>query len=197
MRPFSQACERNKAPILEVLRTAFASRRKVLELGSGTGQHAVHFAAALPHLAWQPSDVAERLPGIALWCEEAASANLLPPLALDVNWAKWPDTGADAVFTANTLHIVSWPEAERLVGGAGSLLPAGGLLAIYGPFKYAGRPTSESNERFDAALRAQDPASGLRDFEAVDGIARDHRLVLQRDHAMPANNRLLIWEKAH
>jgi hypothetical protein len=192
-----------------VLREAFASARKVLELGSGTGQHAVHFAAHLPHLIWQPTDLAENLPGIELWRVEAVTPspapvtgetggrlpNLLPALPLDVNQPQWPDTGADAVFSANTLHILSWPEVRLLFAGVGRLLPADGVLAVYGPFDYGGRHTSESNARFDRTLRSRDPRSGIRAFEAIDALAAEQRLVLQRDVAMPANNRTLVWRR--
>jgi hypothetical protein len=188
---------------------AFAGVRHVLELGSGTGQHAVYFAEHLPHLVWQPTDVADNLPGIELWRAEAcrsagrssaadhtqAQSNLLPALPLDVNQPRWPDTGADAVFTANTLHILSWPEVRLLFAGVGRALPAGGVLAVYGPFNYRGRYTSESNARFDRALRSSDPSSGVRDFEAIDALAAEQGLALQRDVAMPANNRTLVWRR--
>lgn len=169
--------------------------RKVLEVGSGTGQHAVHFAAHLPYLIWQPSDLAENLPSIELWRAEAARPNLLPALALDVNQPQWPDTGADAVFSANTLHIMSWPEVRLFFAGVGRALPLGGVLAVYGPFNYGGRHTSDSNARFDSLLRSQDPRSGIRDFEAVDALAAEQQLALQRDVPMPANNRTLLWRR--
>jgi cyclopropane fatty-acyl-phospholipid synthase-like methyltransferase len=169
--------------------------RKVLEIGSGTGQHAVHFAAHLPHLIWQPSDLAENLPGIELWRAEAARSNLLPALALDVNQPQWPDTGADGVFSANTLHIVSWSEVRLFFAGVGRVLPPGGVLAVYGPFNYRGRHSSDSNARFDRMLRSQDPRSGIRDFEAVDALAAEQHLALQRDVPMPANNRTLVWRR--
>ena len=192
-KPYSEACERNQGPILEVLRDAFADRRKVLEIGGGTGQHAAHFARHLPHLVWQTTDVAQHLPGIQQWIEEARLANLPDAIVLDINQASWPQIEADAVFTANTLHIISWPEVERLFGRIGSLLPAGGVLAVYGPFEYGGVHTAQSNARFDLMLRERDPESGLRDFEAVDELARRNGLTLVRDHAMPANNRTVVW----
>jgi len=192
---YSEACERNQGPILEVLRDAFADRRKVLEIGGGTGQHAAHFARHLPHLVWQTTDVAQHLPGIQQWIEEARLANLPDAMVLDINQASWPQIDADAVFTANTLHIISWPEVERLFERIGSLLPAGGVLAVYGPFKYGGVHTAQSNARFDLMLRERDPESGLRDFEAVDELARRNGLTLVRDHAMPANNRTVVWAR--
>ena len=192
-RPFAEACERNKDPILSVLRDAFADRKHVLEIGSGTGQHASHFARHLPHLIWQASDVATNLPGISQWIDDAALANLPAPVVIDVDDAVWPCAEADAVFTANTLHIMSWPEVERLFERVGRLLPAGGVLAVYGPFKYGGVHTAESNARFDLMLRERDPRSGLRDFEAVDALAQANGFRLVRDEAMPANNRTVVW----
>jgi trans-aconitate methyltransferase len=184
MKPFSEASERNRAPILEVLRRVFSESRRVLEIGSGTGQHAAYFAAELPHLVWQASDVAEHLAGIREWIADPA------PIELDVD-KPWPAVEADAVYSANTCHIMSWLQVERMFAGIGKLAPA--VLALYGPFNYNGRHTSESNARFDAMLRARDPASGLRDFEAVDALAQSRGLILQEDNAMPANNRLLVW----
>ena len=194
-KPYSEACERNQDPILAVLRTAFADRRQVLEIGSGTGQHAVHFARHLPHLIWQASDVAAHLAGIRAWIDEAQLPNLPSAIALDINDATWPQVEADAVFTSNTLHIASWPEVQRLFQQAGALLPEGGVLAVYGPFKYGGVHTAESNARFDLMLRERDPGSGLRDFEAVDDLAKHSGLVMLEDHAMPANNRTVVWAK--
>ena len=194
-RPFSEACERNRDPILAGLRVAFADRHLVLEIGSGTGQHAVHFARHLPHLIWQPSDVEAHLPGIRSWTDAAALPNLCDPVALDINQPAWPDTGADAVFTANTFHIVSWPVVERLFERAAALLPAHGMVVVYGPFNYGGRFTSDSNAGFDAMLRAREPASGIRDVEAVDRFARQQGFALQADQALPANNRLIVWQR--
>ena len=186
MKPFSEACERNRAPILEVLKRAFANSRRVLEIGSGTGQHAAYFAPELPHLIWQASDVAEHLPGIRQWIPDPA------PIELDVD-REWPRIQADAVFSANTCHIMSWPQVERMFAGIGRLRPE--VLALYGPFNYNGRHTSQSNARFDAMLRHRDPASGLRDVEAVLSLAKQHGLALAEDNEMPANNRLLIFRR--
>jgi len=192
----SDACERNREPILKILKRAFADRRAVLEIGSGTGQHAAYFAAELAHLTWQPSDVAENLPSIRAWREEAAEPKPLEPIELDVD-RPFPAVGVDAVFTANTLHIVSWPQVERMVAAIGQLLPQGGVLAIYGAFKYGGRYTAPSNAEFDAWLRGRDAKSGQRDIEAVTALANSHGLVLEEDNAMPANNRLLVFRQAH
>jgi SAM-dependent methyltransferase len=194
MKPSSEACERNRAPILAVLKRVFADRRAVLEIGSGTGQHAAYFAPALPHLTWLPSDTAENLPGIRFWREEAQTPGLLEPIELDVD-RPFPSLKADAVFSANTCHIMSWPQVERMFAGVGALLPTAGVFALYGPFHYGGKPTAESNARFDAWLRTQDPKSGVRDFEAIRDLGGRHGLVLAEDNAMPANNRLLVFRK--
>jgi SAM-dependent methyltransferase len=191
--PFSEACERNKAPILDVLRVAFADRRSVVEIGAGTGQHAAHFARHLPHLKWLPTDRAEYLPGLAARIEAEGPVNLARPVELDVLAEPWPPVRGDAVFSANTLHIMSWPAVEAFFAGLPRVLGQGGVLAIYGPFKYAGRFTTQSNAAFDAALRERDPLSGVRDFEAVNALAADAGLALEADHAMPANNQLLVW----
>ena len=186
MKPFSGACERNREPILAILKRVFADRTHVLEIGSGTGQHAAYFAAELPHLVWQASDVAENLPGIRQWVSDPA------PIELDVD-REWPALTVDAVFSANTCHIMSWPQVERLFSGVGRVLPASGIFALYGPFSYHGNHTSESNARFDAMLRRTDPASGLRDFDDVCALAKRAGLKLAQDNAMPANNRMLVW----
>ena len=194
-KPYSESCEQNREPILAVLRVAFADCHRVLEVGSGTGQHAVYFAPELPHLVWQTADVRAHHPGIHAWLNEAALPNVLPPLELDVNQRPWPSGRHDAVFSANTLHIMGWPEVERFFAGVGAVLEPGGVLVVYGPFNYNGQFTSESNARFDVWLKARDPASGVRDFEAVDALARAQGLVLQHDIAMPANNRSLVWQR--
>ncbi|MEI7036723.1 DUF938 domain-containing protein [Fulvimonas yonginensis] len=193
-KPFAPACERNREPILGVLREAFADRRRVLEIGSGTGQHAVHFAAALPWLRWQCSDRPEQLPGIRLWLDEAGLPNTPPPLVLDVA-GPWPAARYDAVFSANTLHIMGWSEVERLFARLADVTTDDAVLAIYGPFNEGGRYTSESNAAFDHALKARDPRMGLRDAAAVDALAADAGFALQADHAMPANNRCRVWRR--
>lgn len=194
-RPFSEACERNRDPILAGLRVVFADRHLVLEIGSGTGQHAVHFARHLPHLIWQPSDVGAHLAGIHTWTDEARLTNLCDPVEIDINQPAWPEIGADAVFTANTLHIVSWPVVERLFERVAALLPAAGIFAVYGPFNDGGRFTSDSNAAFDAMLREREPASGIRDVEAVDALARQTGFGLRDDRGLPANNRLIVWQR--
>ena len=194
-RPFCQACENNKAPILAHLQRVFADRSRVLELGSGTGQHAAHFAAGLPHLQWQPSDLPGQLPGIRTWVTAVAAVNLLDPMALDVAAADWGTAEFDAAFTANTLHILSWDRVEALFAGLAARIAASGVLAVYGPFNYGGGHTSAGNARFDRWLRAGDPEQGIRDFEAVAELAAAQGFALSEDNALPAHNRLLVWRR--
>lgn len=193
-KPYAPACDRNRDPILDVLRTRFADRRDVLEIGSGTGQHAVHFAAAMPWLTWHCSDVTDNLPGIRMWLDEAALPNTPPPRALDVD-GSWPETTFDAVFSANTLHIVGWPQVEAFFAGVGRVLEEHGMLVVYGPFNYEGDYTSDSNRAFDAWLKARDPRSGIRDVETVHALAGGIGLRPVDDVAMPANNRCLVWKR--
>ena len=194
-RPFAPACERNREPILGVLRTWFADCRTVLEVGSGTGQHAVHFAAALPWLSWQCADLPEQLPGIRQWLDEAGLPNTPPPLALDVS-GPWPSGPYDAVFSANVLHIVDWPGVEAFFAGVGRVLGSAGVLVVYGPFNEGGTYTSASNRDFDAWLKARDPRSGIRDVEAVQALAAQVGLRAIGDVAMPANNRCLVLRRS-
>ncbi|SDQ21161.1 Protein of unknown function [Pseudoxanthomonas sp. CF385] len=194
-KPFAPSCERNQGPILEVLQRHLGDARRVLEIGSGTGQHAVHFAAAMPWLTWQCSDRAEFLPGISLWLEDAALPNTPPAIVLDVD-GPWPRAAFDTVFTANSLHIMGWPQVEAFFAGVDAVLEPRGLLVVYGPFNYGGEFTSESNRAFEQWLKDRDPASGIRDIEAVDALARSIGLRLIEDNAMPANNRCLVWQRA-
>ena len=194
LKPYSDACDRNREPILEVLRRHFSDRHRVLEIGSGTGQHAVHFAAALPQLIWQPSDRDEHVAGIRLWLDEARLPNVPAPLSLDVR-GPWPQARFDAVFTANTLHIMSWEEVQALFAALPAVMTDDAVVAIYGPFNYGGAFTSPSNAAFDATLRRRSPQSGIRDFEAVDQLAQSLGLKLAQDYAMPANNRTLVWQR--
>jgi SAM-dependent methyltransferase len=187
MKPYSEACDRNRDPILGVLERVFKGARAVLEIGSGTGQHAAYFARALSHLAWQASDVAEHLEGIRMWGVD--------PIELDVD-KPWPAVEVEGVFSANTAHIMSWPQVERMFAGIASLGSVK-IVCLYGPFHYGGRPTSQSNARFDSMLRARDPASGVRNFEDVSALAQRFGFALLEDNAMPANNRLLVFTKAN
>ena len=202
-KPYSPACERNREPILALLREHFADRRYVLEVGSGTGQHAVHFAAAMPWLRWQCSDRSEYMPGIRSWLDEAGLANTPAPVELDVARGPWQvpalqqhePSRFDAAYSANTLHIMAWHEVEAFFAGLDTALADDARLAVYGPFNYDGAFTSDSNAAFDASLKARDPAMGIRDFEAVDALARAIGLRLVVDAPMPANNRLLLWHR--
>lgn len=194
-KPYAPACERNRDPILDVLRTHFADCRTVLEIGSGTGQHAVHFAAALPHLQWQCSDRAPHLAGIRQWLDEAALPNTPAPLELDVA-QRWPEGVFDAVFSANTLHIMSWEEVERFFAHLPALTTDQAMLVIYGPFKYSGRHTSASNAAFERSLMASAAHRAIRDFDDVNALARAAGFELVEDRAMPANNRCLVWRRA-
>ncbi len=194
-KPYSEAADQNKAPILAVLREAFTTPGLILEVGSGTGQHAVHFARHLPWLCWQTSDRAEYLPAIRAWLAEAELPNLPDPMELDVTQQPWPLERADGAFTANTTHIMDWPAVEALFLGVGRILTEGGRFCLYGPVNYNGQYTSPSNAQFDRLLRGRDPASGLRDFADLDALARRVGLSLERDHPMPVNNRTLVWRK--
>lgn len=195
MLPFSEACERNKAPILEVLRECFAGNLQVLEIGSGTGQHAVHFAAHLPHLTWHPTERLNALPDLALRIEHEGRENLRAATVLDVRQDVWPLKSVDAIFTANTLHIMSWAEVVALYHGVGRVLVPGGTMCVYGPFRYEGRYTSDSNREFDLMLQARDPRSGLRDVRDVRALAAEYGLRLAADHDLPAFNRLLVFAR--
>jgi len=196
MKQFAPACERNQRYILDVLKRVFPRAGNVLEIGSGTGQHAVYFGAHLPHLQWQPTDLAESLPSIEAWRREAGLANVLEPVVLDLSSAGELPLRPDYVVSINTLHIVAWPLVESLFKLAGQALQGGGILYCYGPFRYAGRELEPSNERFDRSLRARDPQSGIRFFEEINRLAADHGLVHEGDEPMPANNRSLWWRCA-
>jgi SAM-dependent methyltransferase len=195
MKLSSPSCERNKEPILAVLREILSVPGLVLEIGSGSGQHAAHFARGLPHVEWQPTDVVDNLPGISAWRDEAGLANLREPLALDLFSKRWPIAAARAVVCINTIHIVSWQAVEKLFAGAGRLLSTGGVMYVYGPYRYASRPLEPSNEEFDRWLKARDSVSGVRLFEDVNRLAGQNGLILAGDRAMPANNRSIWWIK--
>lgn len=192
-KPTAPSCEKNREPILEVLREHFADRRHVLEIGSGTGQHAIFFAEHLPHLRWQTSDRAENLPGITAWLQEAALPNTSLPLELDVA-AVWPEQQHDAVFSANILHIMPWSAVECLFARLPDVLAANARLVIYGPFNYGGQFSSDSNAAFDRWLKEKAPHQGIRDFKKVHALAQAAGLELVEDRAMPSNNRCLVWQ---
>ncbi len=193
--PFSQSCENNKSWILHVLTRVFADRRQVLEIASGTGQHACHFAANMPWLGWQPTELPENMPALRPRCAAYAGANLLPERALNVCDQPWPVDIPDAIFTANSLHIMAFSAVEQLFATLGSTVGNDVVLAVYGPFNYSGCYTSDSNARFDQWLAQKATDSAIRHFEDVDRLAAGAGFELQGDHEMPANNRLLVWAK--
>lgn len=201
-KPFSQACENNKGPILAVLHQVLPEPShqnvQVLEIGSGTGQHAAYFAPRLPWLRWQPTDQTPYLPGCRLWIEEARAAgadNLQMPFALDVLQTEWPQFEIGAAFSANTAHIMHWHAVEAMFQRLGERLPTQGVFCLYGPFRYQGEHTSDSNARFDRHLRRQDPGMGIRDLDSLEPLANASSLELVADFAMPANNRTLVWQR--
>ena len=191
-RPFAQSAEENRQVILEALRTYL--KGEVLEIGSGTGQHAVYFASQIPGLHWQTSDLAPNHAGIRAWIDEAGLDNLSPPLLLDV-LGSWPEKHYDTIYTANTFHIMDDKAVARCIEGSGACLRAQGHLAVYGPFNYHGEFTSQSNARFDAMLKSSGQGAGLKNFEWLDQLAQQAGMALEADIEMPANNRSLVWKK--
>lgn len=196
---FSQACENNKRPILNILSKVFSNTNHVLEIGSGTGQHAVFFGQHLPYLTWQTSDLLINHPGINSWLDEETLTNVERPIVIDLN-ETWPmptnNQHVDGLYTANTLHIISWPLVVKFFEGLAQNLTSGANICIYGPFKYQGKFTSESNASFDLWLKDRDINSGIRDIEAILLLANSAGLNLVDDHVMPANNRLLVFSKS-
>ncbi|MCW8958987.1 MAG: class I SAM-dependent methyltransferase [Gammaproteobacteria bacterium] len=197
MKPCAESCIENRGPILTVFRQLLRDRRHLLEIGSGTGQHAVYLAPALPRLQWQTSDRKENLPAICQWLREEGAENLLAPLPLDVLQPQWPleEASVDVVFSANTAHIMGWEGVQAMFAGVGRVLQPQGLFLLYGPFRYRGRFTTEGNARFDQWLKSRDPQSGIRDIEALQELAALSGMEHYRDFAMPANNRLLVWRR--
>ncbi|MEE8109008.1 MAG: DUF938 domain-containing protein [Gammaproteobacteria bacterium] len=197
MKPCAESCERNQQPILDVLAEEFAETKKVLEIGSGTGQHAAFFAPQMRHLVWQTSDLAENHADIRCWIEEVEDISLPAPLELDVRSELWPDTGVDAVFSANTAHIMHWDMVCAMVAGVGGQFASmdRGRFCLYGPFNEKGKFTTASNRNFDAWLKKRDPLMGLRDLAEMEKIAGEAGLALCRSHTMPANNLLLVFDK--
>lgn len=194
-KPFAPSAERNRGPIGDVLRSVFTGGGLLLEVGSGTGQHAAYLARDLPAYQWQPTDLPEHLDGIDAWAAESGTSNILPAFALDLANTKWPVESVDAIVCINTIHIVAWPLVENLFRGAGEVLKPGGLMYVYGPYEYDDRPLEPSNVDFDAWLKARDPESGIRKFEDVNELAVEAGLVLEGDESMPANNRSIWWRK--
>jgi len=199
-KPFSESCEQNKDPILSIIKRYFVEEKSiVLEIGSGTGQHAAYFPHHLSHLSWQPSDTHENLQGIEAWQRSANLPNTFAPVTLDVSQTVWPVTSVDYIFSANTVHIMSWQSVKLMMAGIRKILKPNGIFCLYGPFNYDGQFSSPSNAQFDLWLKARNPESGVRDFEALCELANqqgsDATLKLINDHDMPANNRILVFQK--
>lgn len=196
LKPFAESCDENREPILSVIQPLLIDRYSVFEIGSGTAQHAVYFARQMPHLVWHTSDCVEYHEGINMWLQEAGLGNTRNPVVLDVSTSDWPRQEFDAVFSANTAHIMHWHDVESMFSGIGSVLCSGGCFFLYGPFNYNNRYTSESNARFDNWLKNRDPESGIKNFEDLDKLAQHAGMQLKNDFKMPANNRILYWEKS-
>lgn len=194
-KPFAESCVQNQQVILDVLKTLFTEPGQVLEIGSGTGQHAVFFSEHMPHLRWQPSDLADQHEGMKLWLEEVSHDRIALPLDIDVDHGPWPLNNVDYIFTANTTHIISASQVEKMFRHVATSLKAGGLFAQYGPFNYNGEYTSESNARFDTWLKQRNPDSCIKHFETLLQLAEANQMELLRDVEMPANNRILVWQK--
>jgi SAM-dependent methyltransferase len=194
-KPFSQACENNKQPILDIISQYFRPGDKVLEIGSGTGQHMLYFCKKLPWLYWIPSEIPENLSTIKMGLEGQASPNLGVIKSIDVRDDPWPVSQLNGVFSANCLHIMMADFVPDFFRGAGAVIRPGGCICVYGPFRYQGEFTSDSNKSFDQWLKERDPVFGIRDFEWVDELARKQGFSLLADHTMPANNQLLVWKR--
>jgi len=194
LKPFAESNEQNKEPILEILKIEFADRERVLEIGSGTGQHAVFFTEQLPHLHWICSDLKENHTGIQMWLDEAQHTNIEGPLLLDAR-EDWPPLQVDAIFSANAIHIMSWQAVQGMVKNVGRTLVSGGKLCLYGPFMYNGQHTAESNAQFDVWLKNRDPLSGVRDVTELTKLMNLQDMELTNDYEMPVNNRILVWQK--
>jgi cyclopropane fatty-acyl-phospholipid synthase-like methyltransferase len=194
-KPYSESCDQNKAPILSVIKPLFSSASNILEIASGTGQHAIYFAEKMPQLVWNTSDCTEYLEGINLWLKDAALTNVNNPVELNVSTSQWPDISVDGVFTANSVHIMHQQDVQNLIKGVANILKSHGDFIIYGPFNYNSQFTSESNARFDQWLKSKDELSGIKHFEKVVLHAKEAGLELIRDYEMPANNRILHFRK--
>jgi cyclopropane fatty-acyl-phospholipid synthase-like methyltransferase len=194
-KPFAAAAARNAAPILDILRRELRDCREVLEIGSGTGQHAATFAAELSHLQWQTSDLDENHPGIQAWVDEAQLNNLHAPLSLDVRTARLEAASVDAVYSANTAHIMGIDAVEAMFTLVGAVLRPAGVFCLYGPFRLQGTLNTASNEQFDAGLRSRGQGMGIRDLETLDAFGARSGLVRRRLYAVPSNNYVAIWER--
>ncbi len=194
-KPFSESCVQNQQPILDVLSLLLKDKERLLEIGSGTGQHAVFFAKQMPHLIWQTSDQSIYHKGIKLWLDDANLENTRPPLSLNVTTDQWPEATFDTIFSANAVHIMSGENVVDYFKHACPLLESKGYFILYGPFNYNGKYTSESNARFDQWLKNNDLKSSIKDFEKLNVLAEEGEMKLVDDIAMPANNRILVWQK--
>ncbi len=193
-KPFAESCVQNQHVILDVLKQELTNTKDVLEIGSGTAQHAVFFAKNMPHLTWQCSDRHTEINGMNAWINEANLPNLLAPLELDV-LSQWPTQKYDAIFSANAVHIMSWQAVKAMFKALNNCLTDQAILCLYGPFNYDGHFTSDSNAQFDLWLKSRDPESGIRDFEKLNSLAEKYGLRLKNDYEMPTNNRILCWHK--
>lgn len=195
-KPYAESCAQNQQAILEVLQRELITPTRLLEIGSGTGQHAVFFSRHFPQILWQTSDLAVHHVGIQAWIDDEANPRVLSPIELDVRQTcNWGTVSYDTVFSANAVHIMSWPAVKAMFCGIGKVLGPTGKLILYGPFNYDGHYTSDSNARFDIWLKQRDAESGIRDFEALDQLATQQAMSLAQDYVMPANNRILVWSK--
>jgi len=200
MKPYSGSCEQNRDPILMVLKELLATtpataEKIILEVGSGTGQHAVYFAEALPNITWQCSDQQQYHSGIQSWLDDAKLPNVLPPISLNVSEDTWPTNEFDLLYSANVMHIMHWQNVVDLFASGTKCLKPDGLMVCYGPFNFEGKYTSTSNAQFDQSLRMRDPESGIRNFEDLQQLAEKAGLTFMRDYEMPANNHILVWQK--
>ena len=193
--PFSEACERNKGPILEVLRKVFSKTETVLEIGSGTGQHAVHFSKHLFHLVWQPTELGERVAMLKSRIDLEGPGNLLPAKELDVLRIDWGLEETDAIFIANVFHIAPIEVMHSCLKGMSKCLKRLGIFCVYGPFRFGGEFTSPSNAQFDSSLKTNNPEWGIRDFEQLCQVAEEQGLAFEHNYSMPANNQLLVFKK--
>jgi SAM-dependent methyltransferase len=192
-RPFSESCLQNRDVILKIIAPYLKEAKRVLEIGSGTGQHAAYFAPLFSNLIWQTSDLSGNLPGIKSWIDSAEALNLPEPVEFDVN-TNWPDIKADLIYSANTLHIMDRSSVEKCLAGLPNILTDKGQLIIYGPFNYHNQYTSDSNRSFDVWLKRNNPQSGIKDFEWISELLHSSGLILEEDFEMPANNRILIFK---
>ncbi|MDX5152518.1 MAG: DUF938 domain-containing protein [Acidiferrobacterales bacterium] len=198
-KPFAPSAERNREPLRDILKNVLTGSGLLLEIGSGTGQHAAYMAKDFPAYQWQPTDLPEKLDSINDWAADSGADNILPALALDLatdpNSADWPVKEADAIVCINTIHIVAWPLVVNLFRGVGKVIKRGGVMFVYGPYEYSDQPLEPSNLEFDEWLKLRDPNSGIRKFDDVNRLAEEAGLMLEMDQAMPANNRSIWWRK--